>query len=302
MKSDNLKIPNKFYSEEIRNGYKITSDMKRVWAVQLEILHEIIRICEEYGLKYCAIGGTLLGAVRHGGYIPWDDDLDIAMPRTDYNKFCNIASKELCSPFFLQTEETDPGYLLRHAKVRNSNTTGILVAHKNKNYSFNQGIFVDVFPLDNLPDEKEERISFFNELYKAWGQVYKYSAFLNRSEHFLIDEGLSIEQISNKLNEFIKVYEKLVSKYANDNSKESCLLAVTLLSDRINNNWIFENSDFYPLKLLPFEFINIPVPFNYQNILTKTYHNWREFVIADSLHGDVIFDVEQSYKNYLNKG
>lgn len=291
-------IPKCFYSEEIRNGFKISSEMKHVWAVQLEILSEIIRICEKYKLKYFAIGGTLLGAARHKGYIPWDDDLDIAMPRFDYDKFCKIAPGEFRSPFFLQTEETDPGYLLRHAKVRNSNTTGILTSQKDNKYQFNQGIFVDIFPLDKLPDDIDERKVYFNDLYKAWGDVYKYSAYINRNEGCL-PENKSLEQIANEARRLNRQYEELASKYANTLSREECILAVTIQSNKIVTSCTWNCVDFDEIEYVPFEFMRIPIPYKYDNILTKQYGDWRTFVIADSLHGEVIFNVNKSYKDFI---
>ena len=302
---ENISIPDCFYKEEVKDGYYISSKMKHIWAVQLDILWQIIKICEKHNIKYFAIGGTLLGTVRHKGYIPWDDDLDIAMYREDYDRFCEIAPKELVEPYFFQTEATDPGYLLRHAKVRNSRTTGILTVQKEKKYSFNQGIFVDIFPIDKLPDDLHERELFFEELYKTWGDVYKYSAFLNRQEQLLAGYLGDFSEDRNTLCEYSKMknnsFEILSGKYKNNSTKESCIIALTVLPNKINNNWIWQDDDLKDIEYHFFEFLKIPIPRRYDNILTKTYGNWREFVIANSLHGDVIFDVEQSYKNYVNK-
>ena len=89
----NIKIdlPDRFLDAEVRDGYQVTSEMKRIWAVELDLLCEFQRVTDKYGIKYIAEGGTMLGAVRHGGFIPWDDDVDIMMMRDDYDKLCNIA-------------------------------------------------------------------------------------------------------------------------------------------------------------------------------------------------------------------
>ena len=120
-----LKLPEHFLEEEVREDYTVPAKMKEVWAVQLDLLAELMRVCEAHGIQYYADAGTLLGAVRHRGYIPWDDDLDVMMMRPDYEKLCAAASGEFRDPYFFQTQETEPGTLREHAQLRNSMTTGI---------------------------------------------------------------------------------------------------------------------------------------------------------------------------------
>lgn len=297
-----IEIPEVFYRKEIRHGYTIEEDMKQVWAIQLEILWEIMKICEKHKIRYFAIGGTLLGAVRHGGYIPWDDDLDIAMYRDDYNKFCDIAPRELSYPFFFQTEVTDPGYLLRHAKVRNSLTTGILQIQKNKKFQFNQGIFVDIFPLDRIPNNQEERNEYFKELFNAWGNVYKYSSYINRNDSIIgeLNFDYGREQIQSKAIDCYKKFEELSAKYKDISTEEACIIALTVLPNKVNLNWTWKNDFFSELKSIPFESITIPIPKYSDEILSITYGNWRRFVIGNNLHGEIIFDVNTPYTDYIN--
>ena len=102
-----LKEKPEFYKEEIRCGYTVDEKTKRVWAVQLEMLDEVERICKANGLKYFADSGTLIGAIRHEGYIPWDDDIDLVMLREDYDKFVQIAPAWLKEDLVLQTVYTE---------------------------------------------------------------------------------------------------------------------------------------------------------------------------------------------------
>ena len=97
------RLPENFLNEEVRCGYTIDAKHKRIWAVELDLLSEFQRICKAYQIKYFAFAGTMLGAVRHKGYIPWDDDLDVALTRTEFNIFCKVAQDELRFPYFLQT-------------------------------------------------------------------------------------------------------------------------------------------------------------------------------------------------------
>lgn len=112
----------------------------------LVIYEEIARICQKHNLTFFAVGGTLLGAVIHKGYIPWDGDLDIAMPRDDYDKFIDICKQELDKRFYLHHTDTDGNYWLPFAKVRLNNT--VFLEEKRKNVKAHAGIYVDIFPFD----------------------------------------------------------------------------------------------------------------------------------------------------------
>ena len=133
-----------------------TEYLKELQKTEVEILDEIVRICEKHSLKYYLIGGTLLGAIRHKGFIPWDDDLDIVMPREDYNKFCEICKGELDPKYYLHNIESDNKYWLIHSKVRKNNT--IFDEEIISGINCHKGIFVDIFPLDNAScvDSREQ--------------------------------------------------------------------------------------------------------------------------------------------------
>lgn len=121
---------------------------------ELGILKEFIRVCKKYGLRYYLFGGTLLGAVRHQGFIPWDDDLDICMPRPDFEKLLTLRH-EFQSPYFLQDYHSDPSYTYLFAKLRDSSTTFIEAVFNMHN--FNHGIYLDIFPLDGVRYKEKKR-------------------------------------------------------------------------------------------------------------------------------------------------
>ncbi|MBQ7274513.1 MAG: LicD family protein [Clostridiales bacterium] len=124
-------------------------ELNKLHRVQIEILDEISRICEANKITYYLVGGTLLGAVRHEGFIPWDDDLDIAMPRKDYEKFCSCClSGELDRKYFLHNELTDDKYWLIFGKVRKNGTE--INEKTNEKLETNKGIYVDIFPFDEV--------------------------------------------------------------------------------------------------------------------------------------------------------
>lgn len=105
-----MQVSDSYYEDEVRDGFYIPGMMKRAWAASVEVFEEVARICEEYGIQYFADAGTLLGAVRHQGFIPWDDDFDICMKREDYNQFIRIARDELPERFSLLNIYTEPEY------------------------------------------------------------------------------------------------------------------------------------------------------------------------------------------------
>ncbi|MCC8070689.1 MAG: LicD family protein [Bacteroidales bacterium] len=113
----------------------------------LAILKALDKVCQEHNLRYCLVGGTLLGAVRHRGFIPWDDDLDISMPRPDYEQLIAHANEWLPAPYELVCAENDPLYPLPFAKIQDASTT--LIERRHLHYL--GGVYIDVFPYDAYP-------------------------------------------------------------------------------------------------------------------------------------------------------
>ncbi len=202
--------------------------LRKVQLTQLEIMIEIDRICKEHNLKYLLFYGTLIGAVRHGGFIPWDDDLDIVMPRDDYEKFLQIAKKELSDTYWLQSLETDPEYWLPFAKIRK---IGTLYKEKSQELLPDDkcGIWVDIFPLDRASGKHSLLLKFRHYLIKTIGfslrkrQLgYSISAFSRRyipillfwqlfSKSQIIKLQSSLMKSSNKPKN--KFYVSLLSPY-----------------------------------------------------------------------------------------
>ena len=129
--------------------------LHKVRSVQLEIAREIRRVCQENDISYFLAHGTFLGAVRHKGFIPWDDDMDMGMLRRDYEKFCRIAPEKLKPEYCLQTWYTEPDYALPFAKVMKRGT--VYQENKKTRRLRNNGIYVDIFPYDYAPEDPDRQ-------------------------------------------------------------------------------------------------------------------------------------------------
>lgn len=148
-------FPPSFFSEEDRLGFHIDRKRKELWAIELDMLYELDRVCKKLNVQYFLEAGTLLGAARDGRFIPWDDDIDVSMLRPDYDRFVREAPREFKEPYFLQTGYTEENYYRGHSQLRRSDTCAILPEDL-KVKGKNQGVFLDIFVLDELFPERLE--------------------------------------------------------------------------------------------------------------------------------------------------
>lgn len=277
-------IPNKFYDEETRNGYYISEKTKKIWIVELDLLSEFMRVCKKYNILYYAESGTLLGAVRHGGFIPWDDDIDVIMMRPDYEKLCKVANKEFSFPYFFQTEYTDPRSARGHAQLRNSSTTGILLIEKDKKCTFNQGFFLDIFVMDVLAPANE-RQEWFDQIRELKEKAYNYT-----------NETCSDDDYNNI---YYYQMEQLCQKYNNRDDLMKCGTVAYSIDRRDMHR---RRMDYKDIIYLDFEFLKIPAPQNYASVLQAAYGVWTKTIkrTASSYgHGGVFFDTEKAYTEYV---
>ena len=140
--------------------------LQKMKTMEVEMLAVFIRLCEDLQLRYYLVGGTLLGAIRHEGFIPWDDDIDVAMPRADYEAFLRAGPRALPPHYFLQHCGSEPAYCMNYTKLRDSRTT--VVEYTVRKYAIHHGVFMDIFPLDYYPEEPgaQKRMDLIQRLFK----------------------------------------------------------------------------------------------------------------------------------------
>ena len=171
-----MKFDEQFFEGEEREGFYITPLMKRAWAAQLEVLHQIDDICKRNDIEYFAHGGTLLGAIRHGGFIPWDDDIDIEMGRLDYERFLKIAENELPREYVIMNAATDSEWEGYFSRVINTEKIPLKGERLREFHGFPFCVGVDIFPIDYLPldsSEEEAMLILYNAAYTLaydWGK------------------------------------------------------------------------------------------------------------------------------------
>ncbi len=284
------------FKPETKYDFYIDKKRKQVWQVELDMLEIFKNICNKYDINYSLNGGTLLGAIRHKGFIPWDDDIDIMMLRNDYEKFLQVAEKELSEPYFLQYYKSEKGYYYGHAQIRNSNTTAFI---KNDIFNnFNHGIFIDIFPLDNVPDNVKERKKFLKKISKFKKILSFYT--VRQSTNLLkvlikkVVFGLywKVNNIDNKL----KKFEEKCQKYNNISTEECGAIGF------IQNGIKYKNEWFYNYIEVEFEYLNVKIIKDYDSFLTRQYGDYMRIPKNKngSMHGNVFFDTETSYKEYNN--
>jgi lipopolysaccharide cholinephosphotransferase len=280
---------------EYRDGYLVSEEMKRVWAVELDLLRHFLDYCRRHQLRCWVEGGTLLGAVRHRGFIPWDDDVDLAMPRSDYDRMCQIGNDGIDEPYFLQTAWTDVDYHRGHAQFRRSDTAAIRPSDCFQ--PFNQGIFIDIFPLDASPDDSQlvhahrRRCQKLLKFLKAKNTHCFYSGRLT-----LIFRKLRARYLIHK-NGWLYYYRQAEDEMrALAQMPHDYVAELTSLGEE--PRWpkhIFDQT-----IMLPFEDMEVPAPAGYHTFLTCSFGpDYMTPVQAPSQHGSVVFDTARSYRDVL---
>lgn len=244
--------------------------------IQLEIMDEVHSLCVKYGIKYYIIGGTALGAVRHIGFIPWDIDIDIAMPRYDYNLFVTKYSKKLNPSFACKNYFNTPNYAAPHAVVVKKGTKIVFNFDRFNNSGNHREVYIDIMPLDNPPasrlkmKQQEMSIKLMNQVRKfKMGKIYASDGCLKKAVKGLIS--LPFTLISwRSLNNF---QDRAMSRFSLNQGNVLCSMA----SHFNYSKQCFDSSVYGKPTLYPFENRVYFGPEKIEFYLTRLYGNYMEF-------------------------
>lgn len=293
--SDEVNTPPKYYFEdEVREGFFVSAMMKRFWAAQLKVLAEIDKICRKHDLKWYAGFGTLMGAVRHGGFIPWDDDMDICMMREDYVRFIEYAKNDLPKEYKIITIQLEEEYEYISGRILGSVTMSLEDEYLKNNFGCPYFAGIDIFPLDGImkDEEKEQdRVTRIRDV--SWAV-------------FCIKENRCDDRYRMIL-EKIQKDNNVVFKEKDKPARELMLLADSMYSEMgtkdaeyvaMMSNWVkygvkYSKKWFDNIIYLPFEYVSIPVPIEYETVLWSDYGSYMNVVKGGGAHDYPLYSKQE---------
>ena len=264
-----IKIDDSYLEDEIRDGFYIPSMTKRTWAMELTVLDLIDSICSKHNITYFADWGTYLGAIRHKGFVPWDDDLDICRHRNELNKFLAVAKEELPEGYSVMSfHNNDYSWKFIYNIVPNDHmcfTPEYLKTH----YSFPYIVAIDIFIIDNISDDDSIEQSR-NEQVKR---------LLNEADKISLSEQSEPDKY-NKMRVLYDEAEKLL-QLENEHDTERVVQKVPW---GVYHNRTYDKSDFINAVRVPFEMTSVPVPLCFNKILSSKYGNFMNIVFGGGGH------------------
>ena len=285
-----------YFEDEVRDGFYVPAQMKHAWAAQLEVLNDIDKACTENEIQYFAEWGTLLGAVRHHGFIPWDDDMDICMKRADYEKFLRIYDKIMPENYTIYNITTDTETDDFLSRVINGRSINFDKIHLEKYHGFPYSAGIDIFPLDFIaPDEDDDKyqrevIAIVNTLAKTIRGMQEDESLMTEEAIADVKEdvkhieklcNITIDEDADLVQQLNILVDRLCGLYTEDESEYITLMPLWLDVNGIwrdGERYRFPKDYYTKTVRLPFENTTIPVPYAYDKILKKKYGDYKQFV------------------------
>ena len=285
----------------LSEDYPVSEETKQLWRLELEMSDVLLEFCQRHNLKIFACYGTLIGAARHKGFIPWDDDIDFVMMREDYDKLLQLAKEGganlLPDNYSFDTED------ISVIKLRRNDTTMINPSYR-WSKDINQGVWVDVFCLDVAPDNFAAEREKYDNLKKRI-RMYRnyrlgYFAYVPSIRYAVGHLFLKIVFLFNNLKGHRKQTEDVFRNDAKlySGKKVWGFLIWSILKDT-GKVAIYDKSWFDDIVMLPFEDRELPCPIGWEQLLTAQYGDWRTPVKGGSQHEGTYVNVERPYTEYI---
>lgn len=282
-----MQFPDNYFDDEVRDGFFVPGILKKSWAAQLEVLADVDKVCKKHGIKWFADCGTLLGAVRHGGFIPWDDDLDICMFRDDYNRFNQIAPKELPEWYKVINVHNSEEYTEMNTRITNTMAVDYRREHTQRYHEFPYPAGIDIFVLDYVARD-EETEEFRKNVLKVVITLLDGINEHGQDDPEIQESMTNVEQVcgikfdrTKAVAPQIRVLaDRLFSLYTEDEADEVALMVY----------WVSDDNHKYKLEYfkdtveLPFENIHIQAPAMYDAVLYTEYGDYMKLVRNGGLH------------------
>lgn len=299
-----MKFDKSFFEAEVRDGFYVTSEMKQVWAAQLEVLNDVDKACRENGIQYFAEWGTLLGAVRHHGFIPWDDDMDICMKRPDYNRFLEIAEKIMPSNYKIYNLKSHNNDGNKVSRIINTDQISYDAEKLKKYHGVPYVIGLDIFPLDYISDNKEDDelqsnvIVMISSIMNVIKSIQDNNVQLDEENLTQINMQLSqVENICgvtiNREDDIVQQLNILIDRMCGIYRENEAEYITIMLLWVGGKNYRFPKKYYDKAIRIPFENTTIPVPYAYDSILKKKYGDYMKLVHTWDSHDYPFFESQK---------
>lgn len=315
--------------DEIRNGFIVTSARKKMWNVQLNMLKEFARICKKHSIRWFVFYGSLLGAARHKGFVPWDDDIDVMLLRPDFEKFRQVAQFEVKYPYFLDTWTNYRLESEKHLCAPGEENFQLVKLQREKDWSgwwpfwplmklrdcrtsmiqwpgaahVKQGMWMDIFPFDPAPPFADDR----HKMIFAMARELLLAAALPKTLQQRLDDGsktLHKREFLQKLldsthGKRARYFETFWAKNFYESERIAEFRDYVLRPRPDRPNVTYAAKDFAQTVWLPFEKTEVPVPVGYENCLDSNYGDWHKIVFSN-IH-TVEFSCDVSSEEYFRQ-
>ncbi len=287
-----------FLEPETRGGIPVTAGRKAAWKVLLDILEVFMDVCGKHALRWSMAGGSMIGACRERGFIPWDDDIDVMMPRPDYEKLQDVLPAELPPHLFMQTSKTAPGLTAALLKICDSRTTGIIPFFAERRFPMNYGICLDVMPVDPAPASRATRRALEKRGWNA--RVIRYYHFYGTpkgpAERAKKAASAVLWRLHGGSDGLYDWRERPFRKLALEPHTDWAIYPAHVgYIDRgkLKGDWFDDCID------VPFEYLTVKVLRRYDDALTQNFGDWRTPRNESSGHGQLVLDAAVDYKTTL---